>query len=228
MNKRRALLILALLPLLALGTWEGVRRVPAGVVAWYTFDHQDARDVSGNGNTGTLNGGISVASGVVTFDGTGDFVQMSSGYGFSETFSIVGDINTPRDKTQFLVVLHDSANNGTGLRLYTDTAGRILFNSDTFPPYITTINAMSSLGAVPQNTWTQIVVTYSAGSTKLYANAVEVGSSVLSGLDPDLGWIILAKLNDCLMHNFSNPPLEPSILDCGPTAWIGSGVEKEL
>lgn len=49
-----------------------------GLVAHYPFAHADARDITGNGNDGTLNGDASVSGGAVSQDGTGDYVELTT------------------------------------------------------------------------------------------------------------------------------------------------------
>jgi hypothetical protein len=55
-----------------------------GLVAEYLFD-TDASDTSGNAYNGTLNGNAAVSGGLLTLDGTGDFVSIADADDFSFT-----------------------------------------------------------------------------------------------------------------------------------------------
>ena len=144
------------------------RSYPGSGTAW--------RDLSGNGNTGTLTNGPTFSSangGVITFDGTDDFIDTSNNVGLLPTagLTITCWIKTSvADK--FLV---DKAN--TAL-----TSGYLLAGtgSGTCVFYINSINVASS-ATINSNTWKQITAVWVPSTAlRIYINGDLDNSNITS------------------------------------------------
>ena len=146
-----------------------------GLIAEYLFD-TNADDTSGSTNVhnGTLVGNAAVSSGVLTLDGTGDYVTIADaddfsftdGAGTDEAFSIsIWFKSTIAPAAQQLIA---KFNNNVAAEWYLQTlgggnAGKVALtvadgSSDTSPR----ISAFSS-NAYSQNTWIHAVATYDGG-----------------------------------------------------------------
>ena len=144
-----------------------------GLIAEYLFDSGTTTtpDTSGNGYTGTLEGNAAVSSGVLTLDGTGDYVSIADaddfsftdGAGTDEAFSIsVWFKSTIAPAAQQLV---SKANSGVKVEWYMQTlgggnAGKVALTiADGSADESPRISAFSS-NAYSQNTWIHAVATY--------------------------------------------------------------------
>lgn len=129
-------------------------------------------DLSGNGNNGTLNGGVSFSSGFFRFDGnTGNISTPYNQIGTNNTsmvlwFKWFGDI-----QLKLLSYIGDSSSGGMGfLQLNNNTVG-------VFYGGITTsaINNGTAVASLSARDWTQLAITRNGTRTTLYQDGAYLG-----------------------------------------------------
>jgi hypothetical protein len=124
-------------------------------------------DLSGNGNTGTLVNGVGYSSdnlGSLVFDGVDDYATVPSNSGWA--FGLNGAVE------QWVYVTGSDGNNrfwcvnnnNTSLDAFLNGTGYTLgFHG----------GVVSTTSNIPQNSWVQLVVSYTSGTIKVYFNAIE-------------------------------------------------------
>ena len=152
------------------------RRIDPGNVASYTWEYGGAgRDVTENGKTGTLVGNASASSGVLTLDGTGDYVSTPPPWAANPaSMTITGwvkseDIAATR---MAYTVKETNTTNGRGLRVFLRSAtGKLRF--DTFDAEVGTRAITETTTSIVQSVWYFYSVTHASGTTKIYLDGVE-------------------------------------------------------
>ncbi len=169
-------------------------------LAHYTFDEGDARDVSGNGHDGIINGaspfrGIYGRS--LSFDGRDDFVNLGTldvdsvqvtvtawmlAYSFRIHDARIISKSTSTAGNDHYLMLSTFQQHGTRLRFRLQT-------DDGFP----TKTYIAPLGHLEAGEWVHVAAVYDGKQMKLYKNAREVGSTSKTGrvaVNPDVSmWI---------------------------------------
>jgi len=149
-----------------------------GLVAYYPFDG-NANDVSGSGNNGTENGGVTYKDGVLgkaaSFDGIDDYIDVAD----SETLDINGSGMTisawvmPNQNDAYHAIV--SKYFGEGYYLRVDPGGKINFYA------LGTLETNTAV--VPTGKFTHIVGTFDGTNAFIYANGqlVTSGQTVYPG-----------------------------------------------
>ena len=148
-------------------------------------------DLSGNGNTGTLQGAgyNSANGGSISFDGTDDSVNISpTNFNLSE-FSINIWFKSSSVSSDYLRLIHKADTTGS-------TKGFLIANSQTdgklvfvYQPNYTTGEVLKrSTSLISNNIWYNVNMIYNSSSEiKIYFNGVEnVGETSTS---PDVEWV---------------------------------------
>ncbi len=171
-------------------TYRMPRIYSDGLVAYWRMDEDqwngtagEVRDSSGNGNDGTaygadisVNGGVSGNAGY--FDGNRDYIKdiNSDAFNTGNELTLEAWVYLPNAGNDQKII--GKASTATGSVL----GGYILgvTNSKIYPEVWDTSNTRYSFeaGSIDSSTWTQLVVTYTAGGElKAYINGVEVGNT---------------------------------------------------
>jgi hypothetical protein len=147
---------------------------PPNLVGWWGGDG-DARDISGSGNNGTLQGGAGFAIGKVgqafTFNGVDGYVSVPGTFGggpevtidaWVETNAVSSDLQAIVSPTaQEFVHFQLSDQPGNSIGVYTDQ-GLVLL---PIPP------------ESPTGVWRHIAITVKSGDISIYVNGVQTASS---------------------------------------------------
>lgn len=169
-------------------------------LAHYTFDDGSARDVSGHGHDGIVNGarpfnGIYGQS--LSFDGRNDFVNLGGLDVDSEQVTLMAWM------LAYTFRVHDariiSKSTGTGgddhilmLSTFRQHGYRLRFRLKTDDGFATK-TYIAPLGQLDAGEWVHVAATYDGRQMKLYKNGQEVGSTSKTGrvaVDPDISmWI---------------------------------------
>lgn len=142
------------------------RRIPFGMVAGYTFDHADARDVSGNGLNGTLQGGATVSGGAITLNGSSGFSEVPDSAKLSPAAFTLSAWCYMVDATTFRILAKvDDAGTQWEYSFTTDSSDRlrlVLAN-------LTLVNRIDLFSTAAQtsleNSWHHFASTWSGGTT---------------------------------------------------------------
>ncbi len=148
-----------------------------GLEAWYRWNG-NANDVLGV-NDGTLVGDASATAGVLTLDGTGDYVSATAPFTTANDFTIAGWFNTDSvASTQILLHIEQaSVSGGDGLRIFIPSSTALLnFDSYSFIGGIRKAVLISTT-VVAASTWYHYAITYNAGSSVMYLDGVSEDTS---------------------------------------------------
>jgi hypothetical protein len=158
---------------------------PAGLVAGYNFDAGSgttAADISGSGNTGTLNGATWVSGkygGGLMFNGSATVsVPSSSSLNVTSGITLCAWIQPTANQSGWRTIMQKqtdafflNASNSTGaLR----PSGGATVNGNTVWLTGTTAN--------PLNAWTHVCMTYDGSNERLYVNGALAATQAASGL----------------------------------------------
>ena len=153
-----------------------------GLVAYYPFS-ENANDVSGNGNNGTVNGALLTTdrfgnvNSAFSFNGINNFIELGNISGLSSTSGIsmsawiLWNGANGIDNHQYIFQI---APNPNGAIAITDT-GSLVTN-------VLNCNCVNDIGVITtinQNTWYHVVLTYDllSGVLKMYLNGNLIGIS---------------------------------------------------
>ena len=154
-------------------------------VLWYDFE-DGAKDVSGNGLDGTVNGAV-IKKSMAIFDGTDDYIQMPNG------------ILKDADSATVAIYLKpeiEKANQFTWCIGNTSTTGYMFLNtynpSSKLRAAITTTTytaeeALASDSYVKKDEWTSIIAVYNDTNSVLYRDGVAVATANMTLKPSDLG-----------------------------------------
>jgi hypothetical protein len=157
--------------------------VPSGLISWWPAGG-NALDVTTNHNDGTLHGNATYAAGEVgqafTFDGNGDFIEVTNSASLSPTNGITVDAwvfveggqSTHRD-----IVSKDGE---TTDRQFVITVS----DQNKFRAHIGVSNVLYYIDAtntVPLSNWTHVAMTYDKTNLSLYVNGVRQTTGAVSG-----------------------------------------------
>lgn len=153
------------------------------------------KDMSGNGNDGTLINGAAIGyasgGGAMVFDGVNDYVNIPS-FINQPTSQITCDawIN-PTEPISTGTVRGGviSANNTMYLGIFNSADGGST-HSLHWANVTNSSRPSSANGNIPNNTWTYIVGTYDGGTSRAWVNGVEVWSSGQSGTIPSATYVV--------------------------------------
>jgi hypothetical protein len=143
----------------------------------YTSGSTTWRDISGNGNNGTLTNGPTFSSangGAIVFDGSNDFCLLPTNlipYPSLATFTISLWFRSSQSNGGTLFGQQDTTNPSFA----TGWVPAIYLRSDGIvrvEPFWTgnTINSITTSTALNNNVWHNITTTYNSGTNQLYAN----------------------------------------------------------
>ncbi len=160
----------------------------ADAVAIYTFNDDTAKDLSGFGNNGTINGAtpansLSQLGRAMSFNGVGNYINVPDNdvldLSTAATISVWAKKNSQKSYQMYVTKGTASLASGYQLMDYS-TTGRIVFRwSDD-------ANRLISNAVVPVGSWNNIVVTYNGAQLKIYINGV---------LDNTLSYTVNAPAN---------------------------------
>ena len=158
---------------------------------WLPFEEGNPADLSGNGNNGVLQGGISKNQGKIGdglyFDGTDDYVSTTTQCNAPQTFSLLAWFRTSVASGKKIIGFE---NNQTGesstiydRHLYVGTDGKLYFgNWDTAAHIIFTPNI------VTDNNWHLAVGTFASNVMKLYLDGKFINSLGMGAAVNYSGW----------------------------------------
>lgn len=147
------------------------------------------RDLSGNGNNGTLTNGPAYSSsnkGNITFDGTNDYVNCGTGLAQSGSWTLTSFAKFSNTSTQ--VILGRTGGSATGFaqnyNIYTQTSKfRVATSSDSY-------RFAESTTTMIVNTWYYVTGVYDSATKilSIYVNGVfESSAAALTGTPPTAG-----------------------------------------
>ncbi|MGH7427645.1 MAG: LamG-like jellyroll fold domain-containing protein, partial [Candidatus Methylomirabilaceae bacterium] len=164
-----------------------------GLIAGYAFEEGSGTtvaDASGNGHTGSLNGGVTWTSSgkygnALSFNGTTGYVSVASPNLPTGDYTWEAWVNPNQTSTfQALLVSRGLGVSPGGLELDLDTGGRIIVWSNG-------ALRMTSATTIPAGAWSHVALTRAGGTLRLYINGTA---------DPNTG-------TDGVAHDFSTCPL---------------------
>ena len=156
-----------------------------GLVGYWPLHDKNATDYSGNGNHGTLSGGITTGVAgkgglqAMSFDGNDDYISIGS-FNIGSSITATAWVNLDERKSNENHTIGPTVDNGNtqGFRIFTD--------SDTGEVGVWTRNDNSSVdnllsSYLPQlNKWVFIAFTYDGSTGHLYANGDEIASGPMN------------------------------------------------
>ncbi len=179
---------------------------PANIAAWLPGDG-NANDISGNGNNGTLNGGVTFTTGKVAqafqtnnINGASVQVSDSPSLNFTTALTVEAWINPsmPNTAVSFTPIV-DKGYGGSGssptyLLNYNPNTGQVQFVIGT-----PSANGFAiSPNPIPLNTFTHVAGTYDGATVRIYVNGVLADSqaTTISSLAPSNTPLAIGKSNN--------------------------------
>ncbi|OHE98616.1 glycosyl hydrolase family 43 [Colletotrichum orchidophilum] len=159
-----------------------------GEILRYDFSSVDGtqlQDASGNGNHAVINGGATVVDGVLTFDGSNDFVQLPNNIlSGVEDVSIEAQVllDASQATPYFIYGIGNTAANGNGDG-YLFTSGSPYRASITTSDWTGEQTAASS-SSLPSGSWLHLVYTITGRTSIIYLNGFEVARNEDVSIDP--------------------------------------------
>jgi len=172
---RESLLILSLFLSLSVSTLSQSVNLEKGLVAKYPFSGS-ARDVSGHGHDGTVNGARPVedrygnASSAYDFNGTADYISFPAARYFSGDFTVSAWVNM-NEITRWCRLFdfgngHDAQNVFLALsKMFTGNP-----TGDVFGPAGRNYKEVVSEAKIPLNQWNHLVFTLEGNTARVYLN----------------------------------------------------------
>ena len=159
-----------------------------GLVAAFGFDEgtgSTTADASGNGNVGTISGAAWTPAGrfgqALSFDGTNDWVTVADSASLDLTTGMTVEAWVrPTTLTGWRTVLLKERSGGLAYSLYAhnnDPNPAVTIHRATQPIE----DWVSGAGPLALNAWTHLAGTYDGTTLRLYVNAQQVSSRLLSG-----------------------------------------------
>ena len=153
-----------------------------GLVAAYGFDEgtgSTVNDLSGNGNTGTLNGAIWTTGrfgGALSFNGSSAYVSVNDSSSLDLTTAMTLEAWVyPTSLGSWRDVIYKASRDIYLLMGSTPTASAPAFGG-TFSG-----NSIFGTTGLPVNTWSHLAGTYDGTTMRLYVNGVQIASRAQSG-----------------------------------------------
>ena len=163
---------------------------PPTLVAAYSFDEgtgTSVADLSGNGNTGTVNGatwGTGRFGQALSFDGVNDRVVVPDSPSLDLTTGMTMEAwvrpTAPMTNKWRTVLFKHRDNNATNM-MYVLYANRNTRVPNAEITNGTTVRAANGTTQVPENAWTHLAATYDGTVLRLYMNATQVGTIATTG-----------------------------------------------
>ena len=185
--------------------------VPIDILALYTFDNGITVDDSGNGNTGTVLGGVSIAAGGGR-DGS-DALDMSVVAGLSgidtgidinrgslASLTMGGWVYTRSTGGRGLGKILSHDNGGFDRTLGVDSRGDDPGND--YAAFTGAGVADADATALALNVWTHLAVVYDGAASALYVNGVVVDTFTESTELVDSGWTLHIGTNPSFNEDF--------------------------
>ena len=158
---------------------------------WLPFEEGNPADLSGNGNNGVLQGGISKNQGKIGdglyFDGTNDYVSTTTQYNNPQTFSLLAWFRTSVASGKKIIGFE---NNQTGelsnhfdRHLYVGTDGKLYFGI-----FGTACHTIFTSNIVTDNNWHLAVGTFASNVMKLYLDGKFITSLGIGAAYNYSGW----------------------------------------
>ena len=161
------------------------RDIDNGLVGHWTFDI-DARDVSGNGNDGTVNGGAVRTRGVIRgaykFDGSDDYIDCGDGasLAITDVLTFAAWVKVPYKSSARRAIVGRCTSGGTDLEriawlAFIDTADRNGLVCWTISTGSSRINLYNSNTVVCDNTWHFVAGSFDGSFLKIYIDGEREG-----------------------------------------------------
>jgi hypothetical protein len=141
------------------------------------------KDLSGNGNTGTLTNGPtfnSVNGGSIVFDGVNDYINFGNVPSVTLTGSSVSLeswVNYNLSQQDWKGIIYKANGNSTGYQLFIDSGERVAFGIITTTGFLRP-NAGFTL---PANAWHHVVGSYDGSNMRIYVNGILYNTTAKSG-----------------------------------------------
>jgi archaellum component FlaF (FlaF/FlaG flagellin family) len=177
--------------------WDGSSctvPVPADLVAYWKFDESSgttASDSSGNGNTGTLYGGLSstgwrsgsscISGSCLRFDGTNDYIRItnSQSLDLQAPFSVEAWVYPTATPSTWNSIIY--AGGSRTSQPYTEVELSLTSSRQVWWCTNNGLARCFNSGTVPLNAWSHIVGTWDGTTMRSYINGTQVGTMTLSG-----------------------------------------------
>ncbi len=173
----------------ATATIDGPPPPPPTLVAAYSFDEgagTTVGDLSGNGNTGTVNGaswGVGRFGQALSFDGTNDRVTIPDSNSLDLTTGMTMEawVRPTTLGTAWKTVLFKHRNANTTNMMYVLYANRNTSVPNAEITNGTAVRAANGTTQLPLNAWSHLAATYDGAILRLYVNATQVGTIATAG-----------------------------------------------
>ena len=143
-------------------------------------------DLSGNNYTGTLMNGVGYSSGVLTFDGSNDYIDVNQSVALADSFTLLAWIKVS-DVTAYRMIFSKETTAGTpwNYRMYVNMTNGVLVGD--IAPSTGPGAGLVGTNSVADNTWHMVAFVRNTTTDRIYSYID--GNEEASATDPTTGTI---------------------------------------
>ncbi len=177
----------------------GASPIKSGMVLWYNMSDKGSTltDLSGNKNTGTVNGAtyamLPGGSGSRIFDGTNDYINVGNPSSLNPTSGMTMDVLFKTNRAnamQSLISKSASSDTGSGYTLWAYSDNKLEYLN--YNKLGSKSEAISS-SAISVNKWYDVATVYDGSKLTIYVNGVNVGTATSLGAKPSSMDFVIGK-----------------------------------